>query len=316
MITREVTGDSDFPTFVIVIPALNEEKSIGVVLDEISSIFEGRDYSVVVVDGNSVDGTPEIARKRGAIVISQLGKGYGDALLSGFNYAIDELDPYVIAMMDADMTYDPKDIPVLMEPILDDKADLVVGNRFKGMEKGAMPIFNRMGNRVLSWIARLALKIRIYDTQCGIRIFRTDLLDGLNLSKKGMPFAIEMLAEAKFSGARISEVPVSYRPRVGVTKLSPIKDGLMIFGTILRLMRDTQPLLFFGGMGSLLGVMGFILGFDVALEWLRTQTVTRLPSVILSVLFLMGAIQFFTLGLVADMIKGLRKNNNSRFHDK
>ena len=310
METRQTARISDFPKLVIVIPALNESKSIGYLLDEISGVFNGRDYSVVVVDGHSKDGTPEIARQRGAIVIDQRGVGYGDALLTGFLYAREKLDADLIAMMDADMTYAPKDVPVLMDQIVKGDADLVVGNRFKGMEKGAMPFVNRIGNRFLSWVARRFLKLRVHDTQCGLRVFKADLVDWLELTKEGMPFAIEMLAEAKFCGARISEAPVSYRPRMGTAKLSPLKDGLRIFGTILRLMRDTQPLLFFGGMAFLLGSIGIILGSVVTLEWFRTGSVGRVPTVILSVLLIIGAIQFFTLGLVADMIKGLRKNKN------
>lgn len=295
-----------FPKLIIVIPALDEEESIGQVLDEISKVFYGKDYSVVVVDGNSEDDTPDIARKKGAIVINQRGKGYGDALLTGFIYAIEELDPFIIAMMDADMTYDPKDIPVLMEPILKGDADLVIGNRFLGMEDGSMTLVNRMGNRFLSIIFRIFLSINIYDTQCGIRVFKANLMNRIHLISTGMPFATEMLAEAKFAGAKISEEPVSYRPRIGEPKLVPLKDGLMIFGTILRLMRDTKPLFFFGSLGLLLGIIGLILGLDVTLEWFKTHSVNRLPTIILSVLLLMSSMQFFTLGLVADMIKELR----------
>ena len=307
---RRTEGVSDFPKLVIVIPALNEAESIGSVLDEISDVFDGEDYSVVVIDGHSTDGTLEIAREKGAIVVDQRGGGYGDALLTGFLYAREDLGADLIAMMDADMTYDPKDIKVLMGQVVDGGADLVVGDRFKGLEKGAMPFVNRVGNRFLSWVARRFLKLGIHDTQCGLRVFRADLVDWLELTNKGMPFAVEMLAEAKFAGARISEAPVRYRPRMGEPKLSPLRDGLMIFGTILRLMRDTQPLLFFGGIGFLLGALGIILGLYVTLEWFRTGTVGRVPTVILSMLLIIGAMQFFTLGLVADMIKGLRKNRN------
>ena len=291
----------------IVIPALNEGEAVGKVLDGVKDVMDGYDYRVGVVDGRSIDGTDEIARRRDADVIYQRGRGYGDALKTGFSYAEKMLDARVVVMMDADLTYDAKDIPELVGPILKDEADLMVGNRFEGMQKGAMPFFNRVGNRLLSWIARSALGLSIHDTQCGMRAFRSELVENMDLVTEGMPFAIEMLAEAKFADARIGEVPISYRPRVGKTKLSPIRDGLRILGTTLRLMRDTKPLLFFGGIGTLLGVLGLLFGVDVTLEWIRTRTVVRLPTVMLSVLLLVGAIQFFIIGLVADMIKGLRR---------
>jgi len=306
--SEEVLISSDKPLLTIIIPALNEAGSIGLVLDEISKALMDVNYSVVVVDGNSIDGTDKIAAERDAIVIDQRDSGYGDALLTGFHYARDKLDPLLIAMMDADMTYDPKDIKVLMEPIVKGDKDLMIGNRLLGIEMEAMSHFNRVGNRFLSWLVRRFLRVKISDTQCGLRVFRADILDSLDLTKGGMQLATEMLVEAKFSGARIAEEPIRYRPRIGRTKLIPVKDGLLILGTILRLMRDTEPLLFFGGIGFILGALGFILGLDVTLQWIITGRVVRMASVVLSVLLIVGAMQFFTIGLVADMIKGLRKS--------
>lgn len=229
----EITG---FPKLAIVIPALNEEKSIGQVLDEISTVFNGNNHHVVVVDGNSEDDTSDIARKKGAIVIGQRDIGYGDALLSGFIYAVEKLDPFIIAMMDADMTYDPKDILALMTPILRDNFDLAIGNRFMGMEEGAMTTTNMIGNRILSWISRVLLNLNVYDTQCGLRVFKANIVNQLILTEKGMPFATEMLAKAKFAGLKIHEAPISYRPRIGEAKLVPLKDGIKILYTILDLM--------------------------------------------------------------------------------
>jgi glycosyltransferase involved in cell wall biosynthesis len=282
----------------IVIPTLNERKAVGKVLDGVKDAMNGYHYQMLVVDGHSIDGTEEIATKKGAEVIYQRGKGYGEALKTGFFYARKRLDAGVIVMIDADLTYDPKNIPELVAPILNDEADFVVGNRFAGMQKGAMPLINRVGNRVLSLIAKFTLRLKIYDTQSGIRAFRSELLDSMNMVTRGMPFAIEMLAEALSADARIHETPVSYRPRVGKTKLNPIKDGGRILGIILRLMFDTQPLLFFGGIGTVLWVVGLLLHASM------------LPTVVFPFLFIIGAMQFFTLGLVIGIIKRLRKSRS------
>lgn len=292
---------------VIVLPALNESEGMERVLDEIFRVFEGRNYNVVVVDGLSTDNTREIAEKKGAIVIDQYGRGYGDALISGFQYAKEILNADLIAMMDADLTYDPIDIISCVELIENGKAELVVGNRFSGMQKGAMPFMNKFGNKVISWFAQRFLRIKIKDTQCGLRVFKAALVDRLDMHETGMPFAIEMLSEAKFAGVNMLDIPVNYRSRIGTPKLSPFRDGLLILGTIIRLARDTQPLLFFSSIGVLLGLVGIYLGVDVTFEWFRTGTIGRLPTVILSVLLMIGSLQFLTLGLVADMIKGLRK---------
>jgi len=283
----------------IVIPTLNECKAVGKVLASVKHVMEGYEYRVLVVDGHSIDGTDEIARDMGADVIYQRGKGYGNALKTGFFHARKRLDAKVIVMMDADLTYDPKHIPKLVAPILEDEADLVVGNRFAGLQKGAMPFVNRVGNRVLSLVAKLALRLNVYDTQSGMRAFKSELLDSMNLVAVGMPLAMEMLAEALSVDARICEVPISYRPRVGKTKLNPIKDGGRILGITVRLMFDIQPLLFFGSIGTVLGVVGLLLHY--------IMLPIELAHVVFPFLFMIGGMLLFWFGFVIVLIKKLRR---------
>jgi glycosyltransferase involved in cell wall biosynthesis len=273
---------------------------VGKVLSTIKDVMAGYEYRVLVVDGRSIDGTDEIARSMGAEVIYQRGKGYGNALKTGFFHAKKRLDADVIVMMDADYTYDPKDIPKLVAPILEDAADFVVGNRFAGMQQGAMTLVNRVGNNVLSLIAKLALGLNVYDTQSGMRAFRSELLDRMNLVAVGMPFAMEMLAQAHSTDAMIHEVPVSYRPRVGKTKLNPIKDGGRILGITVRLMFDIRPLLFFGGIGTVLGVVGLLLHY--------MTLPSEIAHLVFPYIFMIGAILLFLFGFVIVVIKRLRRH--------
>jgi glycosyltransferase involved in cell wall biosynthesis len=279
---------------------LNECEAVGKVLSTIKDVMAGYEYRVLVVDGRSIDGTDEIARSMGAEVIYQRGKGYGNALKTGFFHAKKRLDADVIVMMDADYTYDPEDIPKLVAPILEDEADFVVGNRFAGMQQGAMTLVNRVGNNVLSLIAKLALGLNVYDTQSGMRAFRSELLDRMNLVAVGMPFAMEMLAQAHSTDARIHEVPVSYRPRVGKTKLNPIKDGGRILGITVRLMFDIRPLLFFGGIGTVLGVVGLLLHY--------MTLPSEIAHLVFPYIFMIGAILLFLFGFVIVVIKRLRRH--------
>lgn len=295
--------------FVVLIPALNEADGIGGVIDEINHRLMGRHYGIIVVDGNSTDDTAKIAGSRGAFVIYQKGTGYGDALRYGLIYVRRYLNAKVIVMMDADMTYDHNDIPKLVDPILADRADMVIGERLNGLQTGAMTRTNQIGNKLISWFARRTLRVNIHDTQCGIRAFRTDLVDDLSLSEEGMPFALEMIADAKAARAAIKEAPITYRTRAGTTKLSPFKDGLRILGTLLRLVRDTEPMLFFVGTAGVLATIALALGSQVLAEWIMTGTVHRLGTAILSVGLLFGSLQFFTLGLVADMIKRSKRHH-------
>ena len=285
----------------VVIPTLNESKAVSKVLSGVHDAMVGYDYSVLVVDGRSIDGTDKLAREMGADVIYQQGKGYGDALKTGFFCARKRLNAKIIVMMDADLTYDPKYIPELIEPILKNRADMVVGNRFAEMQKGSMPLVNKFGNRLLSLIAKLALGLGVYDTQSGMRAFKSQLLDSMTLVAVGMPLAMEMLAEALSADARICEVPISYKPRVGETKLNPIKDGGRILGVTFRLMLDVRPLLFFGSIGTSLGVLGLLLHyFMLPIE---------LMHVVFPFLFMIGGILLFWFGFVIFAIRKLKKKN-------
>jgi dolichol-phosphate hexosyltransferase len=297
--------------YAIVIPALNEADGIGQVIDEINQTLSGQRYGILVVDGNSEDETCKIARQRGALVIFQKGKGYGDALRRGLLYVRHNMNTKVTVMMDADMTYDPENIPQLILPILQDRADMVVGERIGCLKDGAMTKTNQVGNKIISWFARRTLGIDIHDTQCGIRAFKTELIDDMSLLEEGMPFALEMIADAKAAKASIKEVTVNYRVRSGKTKLNPIKDGLRILGTLIRLIRDTEPMLFFVGTAGVLFLLSAVFGIGPALEWFSTHTIVKIPSLIIATLLMIGAIQFFTLGLVADMIK--RSKHSRRF---
>ncbi len=293
----------------VVIPALNEATSISRVIADTKTALCDIDHEIIIVDGQSSDGTDKLAVASGARVIYQPGKGYGDALRTGFAYARKRTGADVIVMQDADLTYDPKDALELLRPIMEGRAEMVVGNRFERMERGAMTRVNLFGNKLLSSIARFALDLRIGDTQCGMRAFKADLLRFMTLQTEGMTTAIEMLSEAKFAGATITEVPISYRVREGRTKLHPLKDGLRILGTMLRLMRDSKPLIFFGGLGLLSTLGGIVLGLDIVLIWLSTGAITRLGSLILSVLLLVAGLQLFAFGLLADMIRGMRRES-------
>jgi glycosyltransferase involved in cell wall biosynthesis len=223
------------PKIVVVIPTLNEEGGIGMVIDGIHEALNSYNYAVVLVDGHSSDETVQKGRDKGAFVIFQERSGYGDALRTGLQYAKNELDAEILVMMDADGTYPPADIPNLFSLILKDQADLVVGNRFLGMKKDSMTTVNRVGNNILSFIARKTLQLDIMDTQSGFRALRSNLIRTLELYSDGMSFAVEMLASAKRVGARILEIPVAYYPRIGKAKLRPIRDGFQILKTILRL---------------------------------------------------------------------------------
>jgi len=294
----------------IVIPTLNEEKGLEITVNSIKESLDGKySFVIVVVDGQSTDRTVEIAKSMGALVIMQRRKGYGDALQAGFHYVDTNLNSQITVMIDADGTYEPKDIIKMAEIISKGEADFVIGNRFANMDKNAMTTINKIGNKILSAIARTTLRTNVYDSQCGLRAFRSDLAKIFYTTSMGMPFATEMLAATNVYHIRIKEINTSYHERIGETKLTPFQDGSKILSTIVRLMRDTRPLTFFGIIGLAVIGIGLALGFEVILEYLKTGTVTKIPTAILSALLIILGVQTISLGLISDMIK-------SRTHDK
>lgn len=252
----------------VILPTMNEEEAIKEVLPRIKRVLDGMglEYEVIVVD-KSTDRTAEIAREFGAIVVRQRGKGYGDAYLEGFRRARGRF----VLMMDPDGSYDPDDIPVLLEPLLKGEADLVMGNRLGGeMDDGAMPwLHRRIGNPLLTWVLNLFFKAGISDAHCGMRAIRRDALERLPLKCRGMEFASEMVIEAAKHGLRIREVPIRYHRRIGKSKLSSFRDGWRH----LRLMLLYSPTYLFLIPGLFLLFLGLLLlGYTYLFEPIRIHT--------------------------------------------
>jgi glycosyltransferase involved in cell wall biosynthesis len=211
----------------LIVPTLNEEKAIDRVL---SGIPEDVVHEVIVVD-SSIDATAKIAESLGAKVVFEFRKGYGQALQSG----VEKAGGDIVVYMDGDYTYDPKDIPRLVEPIRKGDCDVVLGNRLSGlMHPGAMSLFNRFGNCLLSLAFSVCYLRRVGDTQCGLRAFRKVALRGLSCSDYGMPYVTEQLIKLVKRGVRVGNNPVTYRQRIGTTKLCAWTDGFKILKVILN----------------------------------------------------------------------------------
>jgi len=223
---------------IVLVPALDEESGIGLVLDRIpfEAIEDLRcEVSVLVVDGESVDATREIAQIKGAHVFIQSGRGKGNGVRQAFahilkyraQFGVTPHRQYVI-MLDADGTYPPEDIP-RMVAALREGADVVMGSRFLGhIQDGAMTTLNKTGNRLLSLLAQALFGVRVTDVCTGMWGFSEDFLEECDLQAKGFELEAEMFATAALSGAQITEVPIEYSPRLGKPKMVPLRTGVQI----------------------------------------------------------------------------------------
>jgi len=216
----------------VVMPARNEEASIGPVLDEIPRALVD---CIVVVDNGSTDHTAETARARGAEVIHVVQPGYGRACQAGIARA-SEAD--VIVMLDADHSDYPEDLPLLLAPIKAGDADFVIGSRVLGSaEPGALPWNQRLGNRIACALMLLLYGVRFTDMG-PFRAIRRDALERLAVRDPTYGWNVEMQAKAVTAGLRIREVPVRYRRRIGKSKISgtvrgTIRAGNRIISTLL-----------------------------------------------------------------------------------
>jgi glycosyltransferase involved in cell wall biosynthesis len=201
---------------------MNEEKSIGMVIDEVKKAIENsRPFEVVVVDTDSEDRTREIAAEKGARVIAEPRRGYGRAYKTGFEQASGEF----IATLDADMTYPAGDIPQLLDMLESKGLDFITTNRFARMDKGAMSAKHRFGNWVLSATTRILFRVKLKDSQSGMWVFRKSILGKLSVESDGMSYSEELKIEA-FKKTKAVEVPISYGVRMGEAKISSWGDGL------------------------------------------------------------------------------------------
>jgi Glycosyl transferase family 2 len=253
--TRAAPSASDLDIS-FVIPCLNEEEAIeSVVRDALDAIAAlGVAGEVIVVDNASEDRSAELAAAAGAIVVAEPRRGYGSAYLAGLPAARGRF----VVMTDADRTYDLSALPEMLEK-LRDGADVVLGTRFKGeILPGAMPWTNRyIGNPILTGMLNLIFRAHVSDAHCGLRAIRREAVPRLGLSATGMEFASEMVIKAAKQRMRIEEVPITYRPRVGDSKLSRVPDAwrhvrfmLVHSATFLFVIPGALAMLF--GLGLLL----------------------------------------------------------------
>jgi glycosyltransferase involved in cell wall biosynthesis len=203
----------------VVIPTHNEAQSIGRVLSDLPADVV---TEVLVVDSNSTDGTPEIASKMGARVLHEPRRGYGRACLTGL---ANTQNPDVVVFLDGDYSDRPSELPIILAPIIEGRADITLGSRFGGKgDPGALPWHQSFGNRLAAGLIRLLYGVKVSDLG-PFRAGRADVLRRLELQENTYGWAVEIILKGALGGFRIVEVPVSYYPRIGKSKIGGTLRG-------------------------------------------------------------------------------------------
>lgn len=203
----------------VIIPTHNEAGAIGRVLADLPAQLV---TEVIVVDSNSTDGTPDLAQSMGARVISEPRRGYGRACLAGIANAE---NPDVIVFLDGDYSDRPSELPLILSPIIEGRADITLGSRFNHKSNPeALPWHQSFGNRLAAGLIRLLYGVKISDLG-PFRAARAEVLRTVDLQEKTYGWAVELILKGSIHGFRITEVPVSYHPRVGKSKISGTLKG-------------------------------------------------------------------------------------------
>lgn len=294
---------------VVTIPAFNEEKTIARVIKEIPKKIEGIDrIEVLVIDDGSTDSTSREAKKAGAEVISNSRNcGLAFSFSRGLLRAL-EMGADIIVNTDADLQYNQKQIPLLVNPILKGKAGLVLGSRFAGKIEH-MPLQKRLGNMALSAIMRFITGLPLTDSQTGFRAFSREAAMRINIFSD-YTYTQETILEANEKKFVIMEVPVDFRKRADRSRLI---SNIFVYAkkagfTIIQTYLNYKPFKVFFTAGGLMFLAGVLFGARVLLHYAKTGLVSPyLPSAVLSALLLIFGFQMIIVGAIAELIKRNRK---------
>ena len=284
----------------VLVPCYNEEVTIEKVVKDFQK--ELPEAKVYVYDNNSKDKTFETAQKAGAIVRKEYRQGKGNVVRSMFR----EIDADIYIMIDGDDTYPAEFAHSLIKPILNQEADMVIGDRHSNgtyKEENKRP-FHDFGNNLVKNLINKFFHADLKDIMSGYRVFNRKFVKTIPVNSHGFEIETEMTLHALDKRFLLKEIPIEYRdrPEGSFSKLNTFSDGFRVLKTILWVFKDYKPLTFFTIISALFFITSLIFGFPVIIEFLQTSSVNKIPSAILSVgLMLLSIISLFS-GFILDTV--------------
>lgn len=282
---------------VIGIPAYNEEKNIAKLIVQLQT----KEYSIVVCNDGSTDMTGKIAEKMGVTVINhKRNLGYGAAIRSIFLKA-QEIKAEILVTFDADGQHRVEDITSLIQPIKDDKADIVIGSRFLGQDESNIPKYRKTGIKIITKIANISGEKELTDSQSGLRSYNQRAIKIITPSEEGMGVSTEILIKANNANLRIYEIPVKILYEGDTSTHHPVSHGASVIVTTMKFISMDHPLRFYGIPGIILLTIGLFFSFWAIQGFVETrQIITNISLIgigttILGLIFLMNAILLFSL---------------------
>jgi glycosyltransferase involved in cell wall biosynthesis len=281
----------------VLIPCYNEEVAVAKVVKDFQAALPSA--TVFVFDNNSSDNTVAVARAAGAEVFEERRQGKGFVVRRMFT----DIDADIYVLVDGDATYDAPSAQRMVEKLLHDRLDMVVGNRVD-QEVAAYRAGHRAGNWLLTASVASMFGKTFSDMLSGYRVFSRRFVKSFPMLSGGFEIETELVIHALELGLPVAEIDTPYyaRPEGSVSKLSTWSDGFRILWTILQMYRSERPLIFFGAFGALLALGSVVLAIPVVITFLETHTVPRLPTAVLAMGLMLMAFLSFSVGLVLDTV--------------
>ena len=278
----------------VLIPCYNESKTIAKVVADFKRVLP--EAVIYVYDNNSSDNTAEIAKKAGAVVRHEYQQGKGNVIRRMFR----EIDAKCYLMADGDDTYPAEFAPEMIDKVLNQQVDMVVGDRLSStyFEENKRP-FHNLGNSIVRLSINLLFKSDIKDIMTGYRAFSYQFIKTFPVLSRGFEIETEMSIHAIDKNMSVENVIIQYRdrPEGSNSKLNTYSDGIKVLYTIFKLYRTYKPLMFFSGIAAFLGLIALVFFLPVLFNYLQTGTVDKIPTLIVCGFTIMAAIQAFFTGL-------------------
>ncbi len=306
MALEETFHTAQFGSVAVLVPCYNEAVTVGKVVDDFKRVLP--DATIYVYDNNSTDDTANIARSHGAVVRREPRQGKGNVV----RQMLRDIDADYYIMVDGDDTYPAEYAGELLRPLIEDEADMCVGDRLSNgtYDEENDRAFHGFGNNLVRALIKWIYGFEFSDVMTGYRSFNNVFASTMPIISRGFEIETELSIHAVDKGWRIAEVPIAYRdrPEGSESKLSTVSDGIKVLKMIMSLFKDYRPMALFGWVALLFVILGLVVGIPVIAEFAHTGLVPRLPSAILAVALEFTGLLSFTCGLILDtVVKGNRK---------
>jgi glycosyltransferase involved in cell wall biosynthesis len=301
----QVNQINQYGDVAVLIPCLNEEKTIGKVVTDFRQAIAGA--KIFVFDNNSTDDTASIAQRNGAVVVPAPSQGKGYVVRQMF----DQIEAEIYVMVDGDDTYPAAAAQELIAEFRKGGIDMIVGVRQPSAEELSFRRFHRFGNRLVAVLISRLFSIPVTDVMSGYRVFSKEFVKSVPLRSKGFEIETEMTLQAATKNFMIKEMPIHYghRPEGSYSKLNTYSDGFLVLKAIFIIFKDYKPFVFFTSLSSVLFLITILAGLPPVIEYFRSGYVYRVPLVILATGTGILSVLSFTIGLVLDTISKYHNEN-------